>query len=66
MSNQEMLGELERAHRNLGGVIVCVGTQNLLGLSWPEIDDQIAEAEMSLARIKEMRLRAKRRKERRL
>jgi uncharacterized protein with von Willebrand factor type A (vWA) domain len=66
MNNQEMLRELEHTHRNIGGVIMRVGIQKLLDPNWPEIDEQVAEAEVSLARIKEMRLRAKRRKDRRL
>jgi hypothetical protein len=66
MSNQEILQDLERAHHNIGAVMVRMGIQNLIKVDLPEYEDQVADAVAILVRLQERMRRLKRSKGRRL
>jgi hypothetical protein len=66
MSNQEILRELERAHRNIGAVRLRMGIQKLLDTDVTEREDQVVDAIASLVRVQEKMRQVKRSKGRRL
>lgn len=66
MSNQEMLRDLDRAHRNIGAVMVRMGIQKLLDPDGLDREEQIVDAIASLIRVQEQMRQLKRSKARRL
>ncbi len=66
MNEREMLQDLERAHHNVGAVMLRIAIPHLLEPNIVKCEEQVADAMDSLVRTQEKMRRLRRRKERRL
>ncbi len=66
MNQQEVLRDLECAHRNIGMVKLRVLIQNLLNPNVQELEEKVADSLAALVRVQEQIRKSKRLEERRI
>jgi len=66
MNRQELLRDLECAHRNIGMVKLRVLIQNLLNPNVQELEEKVADSLAALLRVLEQMRKSNRRNERRI